>query len=307
MNKAFEPTNAELISVEGRFHVLAESMPQLVWSAQADGTVDYFNRQWIAYTGLTVEAAAGRSLKGVVHPDDLARMWELWDKAIQTSEPYEIEYRLRCAADGSYKWFIARAMPLLNNEGKAVRWIGTATDIDEQKRAIESERYTTAILQRALLPSLLPNSKGLRFDAVYLQASKNAEVGGDWYDAIELDDGAVVISIGDVTGKGLEAAVIMNKVRHAMDIVPLHERNPEKFSRRRRLVSAQTISGSNRYRIRGSNQPRSKKYPVCECRTSLPAFAARYGTDRASRSWFAHRASLSARLAKEFLLRSTAG
>ena len=99
----------------------------------------------------------------------------------------------------------------------------------ERAETLERERRIATTLQQASLPSLIPRVAGLRFDAVYAPAGEEADVGGDWYDAIELDDGSVVVSVGDVTGRGIQATAIMSKVRHAMGMAPLHERDPSKI------------------------------------------------------------------------------
>ena len=379
--------------------MIAEAMPQLVWTAKADGTIEYLNQRWIEYTGVDLDEFTRRGDDiGAVHPDDLAETWRLWRAAVKSGRPYEHEYRLRRASDGSFRWFLARGVPIRSDDGKIVRWIGTATDIDEHHRAgeclrfssrvnqlllettdpwqameriaqmvaseiadacailrldgemvrtetivhrdpavnaaiaplrgrrtlriqpetdlaerikqhqtivlydddamemkqnawpyltdaiealgakatfiapwhagsstfgalvahysddfdprdiglleeiahrasvaleraetLERERRIATTLQQASLPSLIPRVAGLRFDAVYAPAGEEADVGGDWYDAIELDDGSVVVSVGDVTGRGIQAAAIMSKVRHAMGMAPLHERDPSKI------------------------------------------------------------------------------
>lgn len=117
------------------FEAVAGAIPQMVWLAAPDGTIDYFNKAWVDYTGLTMERMLESGVKGVVHPDELAVTWERWKASLATGQPYEIEYRLRRASDGSYRWFIARAAALRDENGAIVRWIGTATDIDAQKRA----------------------------------------------------------------------------------------------------------------------------------------------------------------------------
>jgi anti-sigma regulatory factor (Ser/Thr protein kinase) len=99
----------------------------------------------------------------------------------------------------------------------------------EREDTLERERHIASTLQRASLPALIPRPAGLRFDVVYLPAGDEGAVGGDWYDAIDLDDGSVVISTGDVTGRGIEAAAIMSKVRHAMGAVPRHESDPARI------------------------------------------------------------------------------
>ncbi|HET9097501.1 MAG TPA: SpoIIE family protein phosphatase [Candidatus Baltobacteraceae bacterium] len=124
-----------------RFRMVAEIMPQFIWVAGPDGRIHYFNRPWLEYTGLSVEAMHADGVKNVVHPDELGLTWERWNNALVTGRPYEIEYRLRSAATGEYRWFIARAVPERDAHGDIVRWIGTATDIDAQKRATDNLRF----------------------------------------------------------------------------------------------------------------------------------------------------------------------
>ncbi|MDB5095215.1 MAG: putative sensor protein [Candidatus Eremiobacteraeota bacterium] len=90
----------------------------------------------------------------------------------------------------------------------------------------EREHRVAVTLQRALLPAVLPTVAGLTFDAVYFPGATDAEIGGDWYDAIELPDGRVLVSIGDVTGRGLTAAVIMGRVRQAIETLATYESDP---------------------------------------------------------------------------------
>lgn len=118
-------------------------MPQLVWVARADGRVEYYNRRWIAFTGLTVEDTneSYGTEKGAVHQDDLPSLWQRWTEALATGEPYEAEYRLREAATGAYRWFIARAAPVHDEHGSVARWVGTCTDVDDQQRTRASLEF----------------------------------------------------------------------------------------------------------------------------------------------------------------------
>ncbi|MDQ2800417.1 MAG: PAS domain S-box protein, partial [Armatimonadota bacterium] len=142
--------SAQKAEAQQRF--LAETIPQLVWTAAPDGAVDYFNRHWHEYTGTTPEQPEGAG--DLMHPDDQARMAAHWAESLKTGEPYEIEYRLRRAFDGAYRWFIARALPLRDSTGQIVRWFGTCTDIHDQKMfaaALEAgETRKAAILESAL-------------------------------------------------------------------------------------------------------------------------------------------------------------
>ncbi|HKE36110.1 MAG TPA: PAS domain-containing protein, partial [Candidatus Baltobacteraceae bacterium] len=122
------------------FRTIAEAMPQLVWSAGANGEIDYFNQGWIDYTGVTLEdyTRKGRSGLGVIHPDELEETWARWERAIAGGEPFEIEHRIKRSSDGTYRWFLERAVPITDDRGTVVRWIGTGTDIDDQRRSRDS-------------------------------------------------------------------------------------------------------------------------------------------------------------------------
>lgn len=119
---------------ESRFRTLAEVVPQLVWSSDAEGRMEYFNSRWHRYSGLKVEDSLGNGWIATVHPEDAARTVELWQDSIRTGEPYEAEYRLR-GGDGHYRWFLARAFPQRDAAGRVLRWFGTSTDVDDQIRA----------------------------------------------------------------------------------------------------------------------------------------------------------------------------
>lgn len=132
----------ELASESGDgFSALAAALPHLVWVAQPDGRVTYVNERWREYTGLDASDLNGPNRKNVVHDDDVQRTWDRWSAALASQEPYELEYRLRRASDGAFRWFIARAVPVRDAHGNVVRWIGTATDIDTQRRTSDSLRF----------------------------------------------------------------------------------------------------------------------------------------------------------------------
>ena len=99
----------------------------------------------------------------------------------------------------------------------------------ENADVFERERRMSETLQDSLLPPSLPKVEGLSFDAVYLPSATEAQVGGDWYDAFELEDGTTVVTAGDVTGRGAEAAVVMGKMRHLLAIAPSYERDPARI------------------------------------------------------------------------------
>ena len=118
---------------------VAEILPQLVWTADSTGAVDYANLRWSEYTGLPADAIIGTGWVQVLHPDDLERTLAQWHDAVRDETPYEITYRLR-RVDGSYRWHLARAARLRAVGDDKPRWFGTCTDIHDQKRAEDSQR-----------------------------------------------------------------------------------------------------------------------------------------------------------------------
>lgn len=133
------PGAAGTAGIEPSYRWIAESIPQLVWSTGPDGSPDFFNRRWLEFTGVDPGEIAGWS--GVFHPDDRDRTAAAWRRAVETGAPLEIEYRLRRASDGSWRWFLVRGLPMRDAGGRIVRWFGTCTDIEEQKRAEALVRF----------------------------------------------------------------------------------------------------------------------------------------------------------------------
>jgi PAS domain S-box-containing protein len=131
-----------------RFRELADSMPQIVWSATADGVVDYRNRRWYELTGTT--SPAGVDLFGFLHRDDLEPVTQAWRTCLETGTPLEIELRLKFPTEAEHRWYVARANPVRDAAGAIVKWYGTHTDIHDWKVAeaslIESrERLRVAL------------------------------------------------------------------------------------------------------------------------------------------------------------------
>ncbi|HWJ73823.1 MAG TPA: PAS domain-containing protein [Kaistia sp.] len=128
---------AALRESEAQFRTLAEAMPNHVWTARADGMLDWFNSRTYEYGGVAPGALDGTAWTNIVHPDDLMQAGRRWSAALASGSVYETEFRLR-SADGAYRWFIARAVPLVGGDGTLSRWIGTNTDIHEQKANAEA-------------------------------------------------------------------------------------------------------------------------------------------------------------------------
>ena len=126
-----------------------EAMPTMVWVAGTDGANEFANHHWQEYTGLSHEGTVGSAWQDVVHPADLKRHLEKWCASRASGEPFENEVRYRRAADGQYRWFLSRAVPLRNEKGEIVKWYGVSTDIEDRKRAEERLRESEAYLAEA--------------------------------------------------------------------------------------------------------------------------------------------------------------
>lgn len=129
---------------ERQLRALADAIPLIVWTADPNGELDYYNRQWEIYTGFSAEETMGWGWAPVLHPDDLQRCIERWTQAFTSGEPYEIEYRFKRAQDGSYRWHLGRATPFKDENGAILKWFGTGTDIDDQVQGRErlNQAYT---------------------------------------------------------------------------------------------------------------------------------------------------------------------
>jgi len=143
MLQRIEEQSRALQESEKDFRNVAETMPQIVWTADDRGRLDYHNQRWHDYAGAGTEPS-GRT---ILHPEDYRRCLEQWRASVRTGARYEIEYRLRRASDGAYRWHIGRASPLKNSALRITRWIGTCTDIDDLKNAEARLLYTLSELR----------------------------------------------------------------------------------------------------------------------------------------------------------------
>lgn len=133
---------------EQRFRALTEIIPQQVWTAEPNGALDYVNQRILEYFQRTYEEMVGWGWQNVLHPDDVQNCIERWTHSLTTGDAYEVEFRLRYAPDGSYRWHLGRALPVRDDKGQIVSWFGTNTDIDEHKQA-EQERIQLLAREQA--------------------------------------------------------------------------------------------------------------------------------------------------------------
>jgi PAS domain S-box-containing protein len=136
---------AVLQSSEDRLRLVIDTIPAQVWSTAPDGSVDFINRRWLESTGLSAETTVGWNWSSAVHPDDLTKFVDALHRALAAGEPMESEARLR-QADGKYRWFLIRNVPLRDELGNIVNWYGTSIDIEDRKQAEDALRQAQADL-----------------------------------------------------------------------------------------------------------------------------------------------------------------
>jgi PAS domain S-box-containing protein len=133
---------------EDRTRLIIDTVPAQLWTETPEGVVDYVNRRWIDYTGMTLEQAVGSGWNRMVHPDDLDRVLTKWRQLVAEGKPREIESRLR-RSDGEYRWFLSRCCPLADRSGRILGWYGSDTDIHDLKATGETLRRSEGYLAEA--------------------------------------------------------------------------------------------------------------------------------------------------------------
>jgi PAS domain S-box-containing protein len=136
---ALETQRAEAEEAGRHYRFLAESMPQLVWTADAEGRIDYVNERWTVYTGRPAPKMRGDVWRAVVHAEDRSETMRAWGAAVASGSPFEATLRLR-RGDGTYRWHLVRAYSLCSETRRVIKWFGTCTDIHHQKRFEDSQR-----------------------------------------------------------------------------------------------------------------------------------------------------------------------
>ena len=176
-----ERKNAEatLRAAQEEQRLLAEAIPQQVWTARPDGVLDYVNARVVEYFGLDRDRMIGEGWIEVLHPEDRAATLARWQRAVAGGEPYEVEFRLR-RADGAYRWHLGRALPLRDAHGAIVKWFGTNTDITERK-LVEEEREIVAHRSALLAEASAILSSSLDYDTTLHNVVRLAVPGiADW-------------------------------------------------------------------------------------------------------------------------------
>ncbi len=164
-----------------RFRFMAESMPQKIFTAKPDGEVDYLNRQWSEFTGLSLEDTKERGWVRFIHPDDLEANLRNWRHSIETGEPFHFQHRIR-RTDGAYRWHLSRAHAMREPSGRISMWIGSDTDIHEQKEKEEELRRVNEDLQQFAYSASHDLQEPIRNVAIYSEV-----VATQYHDVLDAD------------------------------------------------------------------------------------------------------------------------
>ncbi|HJT16246.1 MAG TPA: PAS domain S-box protein, partial [Thermoanaerobaculia bacterium] len=235
---------AAVAESDRRYRDLADSMPQIVWSARADGTAEYLNARWYEFSGFPEGAVDWMS---IIHADDRERTIEAWQRSVATGEPFQIEYRFFDRARNGYRWHLGRALPVRDDSGRVVRWYGTATDIEDLKEA-----QTAVQRQNVFLKTLLDISQVVSAELdlhKLVQAVTDAAT-----KVIGAQFGAFFYNVIDDRGESYTLYTISGVPREAFSRFPM-PRNTEVFGptfRGTSIVRSDNIREDPRY---GKNPP----------------------------------------------------
>lgn len=169
LKKALLDRELALMEVERereRFHFMAESMPQKIFTAQPNGAIDYFNQQWALFTGLSLEQISTLGWTQFIHPDDREESLRTWQESISSGEPFFCEHRFR-RADGAYRWHLSRAHAMRDTSAAISMWIASSTEIHEQKEKEDELRRANDDLQQFAYSASHDLQEPIRNVAVY--------------------------------------------------------------------------------------------------------------------------------------------
>jgi two-component system CheB/CheR fusion protein len=229
-----ERTNELFLSRE-HFKYLANNIPQMTWTNLPGGEVNYYNQQWYNYTGLSFADPGEFAWQQVLHPDDLQNTIDRYAVSLMSGATFEIENRYKRGSDGTYRWHLNRAVPVCNEEGKIAFWVGTATDIEDQKKEIDRKDEFIGIASHELRTPLTILKGYLQLIASYkkeelpvvinqyivkanLSANKLQRLVNDLLDITKIQAGRLDYAFTEVN----LSALIKTCIKNAEHIYPAH-------------------------------------------------------------------------------------
>ena len=220
---------ANLQKSEDRLRLVIDTIPALVWSAWPDGSLDFVNQRWEEYTGLSPEEALGWKWGGAVHPDDIERFVGEWRATLASGEPMRTEVRVR-GADGEYRWWLVRNVPLRDENGNIVKWYGSSTDIEDRKRAEQLQADLTHV-SRVTTMGELTASLAHEIKQPIAASVANANACLRWLKREKPDLEEACEAASGMVEAGIRASEIIDRLRS------LYEKSPPK----RELVEVNEI------------------------------------------------------------------
>lgn len=203
---------------EARFRIMADSAPVLIWMAGEDKQCIFFNRNWLEFTGRTLNQEIGSGWVEGVHLDDLERCWATYAEAFEARREFEMEYRLR-RHDGEFRWVLDRGVPRFSQDGAFLGYIGCADDITDRRRAEEEatlQRQEVAHLMRVSVLSELSGAIAHEINQPLAAVQSNAESGLQIISASELDVAELRDVLRDIANDTRRASEVIQRMRNLM-------------------------------------------------------------------------------------------
>jgi len=202
---ALEKLNADLAQKNQELDAIVQTAPDIIFSRLPDGSRDYLSNRFYEYTGAPTGSAVGFGWTGYVHPEDQEHTLEQWKNSVESGDAYETEHRLR-AADGKYRWFRVRAVPVRNIQGNIVRWYGTSSDIHDSKMLEQSIRENAIQLEK-LVDARTAELRKLSARLMTLQDEERRRVAREIHDGLGQELAAAKMIMDGILSKDSSPAM----------------------------------------------------------------------------------------------------